>query len=173
MVHHARFTAPPQVVFFTVYGILYNTMTTIPDDKSPAKKQVSASATVLVVEDDSFISLFLEQKLNEMNYRTIVAATTGLAKQELERNQVDVILLDIILPDENGFSFLEKIKKDDQLRNIPVIILSNLGQQSEIERGRRLGAVDFLVKGNYSPTEIVERVAKILKSQHPTHVSPA
>ena len=68
-----------------------------------------------------------------------------------------------MLPNENGFTFLEKIKQDEKFRSIPVVILSNFGQKEEIDKGRKLGAVEFLVKGNYSPAEIVEKIAEILK----------
>lgn len=136
-----------------------------PIEDTAKAKQASTSPTVLVVEDDSFISLFLEQKFTEMQYHIIVAGTTAQARVALKENRIDVILLDIILPDENGFSFLEKLKKEEEFKHIPVIILSNLGQQSEIERGKQLGAIDFLVKGNYSPAEIVDRVAKILAAR--------
>jgi DNA-binding response OmpR family regulator len=123
-------------------------------------------AAVLIVEDDSFISLFLQKKLTELGYKATVTATTAQALEALSKEPADLILLDIILPDENGFTLLDRLKKNPAYQDIPVIILSNLGQQSEIERGKQLGAVDFLVKGNYSPVEIVERVTKILKEQH-------
>lgn len=124
-----------------------------------------AKASILIVEDDSFISLFLEKKLTELGYKARVAGTTAQALELLGQEPVQLILLDIILPDENGFTLLEKLKNNPLHQNIPVIILSNLGQQSEIDRGKELGAIDFLVKGNYSPSEIVERITKILKSQ--------
>ena len=127
----------------------------------------SGAPNVLVIEDDSFISLFLEQKLKEKKFNPLLADTTAKARQIMEQNPIAVILLDIILPDENGFTFLEKIKKEDAYKNIPVIILSNLGQQSEIEQGKRLGALDFLVKGNYSPDEIVKRVADVIQTHRP------
>ncbi len=123
------------------------------------------SSSILIVEDDSFISLFLEKKLTELGYKATVAGTTAQALEVLGKQSVNLILLDIILPDENGFTLLEKLKSNPLHQNIPVIILSNLGQQSEIDRGKELGAIDFLVKGNYSPSEIVERITEILKKQ--------
>ncbi|MBI3255484.1 MAG: response regulator [Candidatus Andersenbacteria bacterium] len=128
-------------------------------DESQDKKKTH----VLIVEDDSFISLFLEKKLTELGYGAKVAASTAQALEALAAAPVDLILLDIILPDENGFTLLERLKKNPAYQDIPVVILSNLGQQSEIDRGKQLGAVDFLVKGNYSPAEIVERITAILK----------
>ena len=134
-----------------------------------ASDQPTPSVNVLVIEDDSFISLFLEQKLKAKKFQPFLAETTAKAREILKTQPITIILLDIIIPDENGFVFLEKLKKEDAYKNIPVIILSNLGQQSEIEQGKRLGAVDFLVKGNYSPDEIVNRVAEVIA----THTSSA
>jgi len=123
-------------------------------------------AQILVVEDDTFISLFLERKLKENGHIVYTAAKTSEADAVLEREEkIDMILLDVILPDESGFDFLERIKKANKTKDVPVLILSNLGQEHEIERGKELGAIDFLVKGNYSPNEIAERVGSILK-QH-------
>lgn len=135
-------------------------------DESQEKKM----AHVLIVEDDSFISLFLEKKLTELGYSAKVAGSTAQALEVLSSTAVDLILLDIILPDENGFTLLERLKKNPAYQEIPVVILSNLGQQSEIDRGKQLGAVDFLVKGNYSPAEIVDRITAILNQKtKPSH----
>ena len=123
--------------------------------------------TILIVEDDSFISLFLQKKLKELGYEAIVATSTAQGLEGLGSQTVSIILLDIILPDENGFTLLERLKKNPSYEAIPVVILSNLGQQSEIDRGKALGAIDFMVKGNYSPAEIVDRITAILKQQPP------
>lgn len=91
------------------------------------------------------------------------AAKTSEAESVLKQHtDIDVVLLDIILPDESGFDFLERLKSNAVYKHIPVLILSNLGQEHEIERGKKLGAVDFLVKGNYSPQEIAQRVSALL-----------
>lgn len=121
-------------------------------------------AQILVIEDDTFISLFLERKLKENGHIVYTAGKTSDADAILEREKdIDMILLDVILPDESGFDFLERIKKDSKTKDIPVIILSNLGQEHEIARGKELGALDFLVKGNFSPNEIAAKVDEALK----------
>lgn len=120
-------------------------------------------AQILIVEDDTFISLFLERKLKEKGYVVYTAGKTSEAESLLQQhNNIDAILLDVILPDESGFDFLERIKKNAVYKHIPVLILSNLGQEHEIERGKKLGAADFLVKGNFSPQEIAQRVESLL-----------
>ena len=120
-------------------------------------------AQVLIVEDDSFISLFLERKLKEIGHIVYTAAKTSEAETILNKQTaVDIILLDLILPDESGFDFLARLKKSAH-KDIPVLILSNLGQEHEMERGKQLGAIDFLVKGNLSPNEIADHVDTVLK----------
>lgn len=124
-------------------------------------------SNVLLVEDDSFISLFLERKLQENGHEVKTASDTSSADAILKETKPDIVLLDIILPDESGFRLLERIKADKVLKDIPVLILSNLGQEGEIEEGKRLGAIDFLVKGNYSPQEIVDRVESAIAKAAP------
>lgn len=74
----------------------------------------------------------------------------------------DVILLDIMMPRMNGFEVLEKIKGDDRVSKIPVILLTNLSQKDEIDRAMNLGAVDFLIKAHFRPSEVVEKIKKLL-----------
>ena len=76
---------------------------------------------------------------------------------------MDVILLDLVLPDEHGLTLLRELKKSDQFRHIPVLITSNLGQQEEIEQGLKAGAIDYIVKTNTVPGEIFEKVEALLQ----------
>lgn len=73
----------------------------------------------------------------------------------------DLIILDLVLPTLDGFEVLARIKKDSKLAAIPVVILSNLGQKSEIEHGMKLGAADYLVKANFTPSEIVKKIRSV------------
>lgn len=124
-----------------------------------------SQSTVLVVEDDDFISTYLEDKLKD-NFKTIVAASAKEARQALESAPVHLIVLDVLLPEEDGFSFLESLQADDSPhKKIPVIILSNLGQPEHIDRGLTLGAVEYLVKANYTPDEIADRIEATLRSK--------
>lgn len=72
-------------------------------------------------------------------------------------------MLDLILPGIDGFEVLSRIKQDPALESIPIIILSNLGQKEEIEKGLKLGAIDFLVKAHFTPAEIIEKIKNILE----------
>lgn len=86
------------------------------------------------------------------------------AMRKIQDEKIDLILLDLILPDTNGYEILKQIKQNSDIRinQIPVLILSNLGQTDEIEKGMSLGAEDFLVKAHFTPSEIVEKIEKIL-----------
>ncbi|HED38490.1 MAG TPA: response regulator [Ignavibacteria bacterium] len=117
---------------------------------------------ILVVEDDKFLRELLVRKLFSEGFNIESAIDSSSAFEILSSWSPQIILLDLILPGEDGFSILEKIKKDNKLKNIPVIILSNLGQQEDIDRAMALGAMDFMVKANFTLDEIVEKVTNAL-----------
>lgn len=120
---------------------------------------------ILVVEDDKFLRELITQKLAREGYdvKEAVDGEEGVVKVKEEKP--DVILLDLILPGIDGFEVLAKIKEDPEVENIPVVILSNLGQRDDVERGLKLGAVDFLIKAHFTPGEIIEKVEKIMKDR--------
>jgi DNA-binding response OmpR family regulator len=118
---------------------------------------------ILIVEDDSFISGLLQRKFAQENYGIFNAVNAEGALEVLKKNRIDLILLDIILPGMDGIAFLESLKKSPEYKEIPVIITSNLGQPEEVEKGFQAGAVDYIVKANTAPAEIVEKVKSVLK----------
>lgn len=122
------------------------------------------SKKVLSIEDDAFLSSLVSGKLIETGFSVITASTgkDGLAKAALEHP--DLILLDIMLPDMGGFEILEHLKGDPVTKDIPVIILSNLGGRDEIEKGIALGASSYLIKSNILPHEVAEMVQSQISS---------
>ncbi len=120
---------------------------------------------ILVVEDDKFLRELITQKLSREGYdvKEAVDGEDGVVKAKEEKPEI--ILLDLILPGIDGFEVLAKIKEDPELENIPVVILSNLGQRDDVERGLKLGAVDFLIKAHFTPGEIIEKIEKIMKDR--------
>ncbi len=118
---------------------------------------------ILLVEDDNFLRELLAKKLRNEGFEVIEAVDGEQGLQETEEKMPDIILLDLILPGMDGFQFLEKKKEKEKVKEIPVIILSNLGQREEIEKGLKLGAVDYMVKAYFSPFEIVDKVKQYLK----------
>ncbi|OGY45141.1 MAG: hypothetical protein A2729_00090 [Candidatus Buchananbacteria bacterium RIFCSPHIGHO2_01_FULL_39_14] len=122
----------------------------------------NSSKKILIIEDDKFLAKMLSRMLESHQYDTILASTgkEGLIKASGE--EIDLILLDIILPDIDGFDLLETIKKEEKTKNIPVMIISNLGQPEDMAQGRALGAMDYLIKSDLSLDEVIKKVRKIL-----------
>ncbi len=116
---------------------------------------------ILVVEDDKFLRELIVQKLLKEGYTVVEAIDGEQGIQKAASEKPDGILLDIILPGVDGFEVLRKIKVQEDTKDIPVVILSNLGQQDDIERGISLGAKDYLIKAEFTPGEIVEKVKAI------------
>lgn len=118
---------------------------------------------ILLVEDDLTLIDMYKMKFIDEGYDVFVSSN-GVDAFELAKKELpDIVLLDIILPGMDGFAILETLKKEAKTKQIPVILLSNLGQDSDIEKGKKLGARDYLVKANFTPTQIAEKVKNILK----------
>lgn len=118
---------------------------------------------ILLIEDDKFLSGILIKRLQDAEFEARLSETATDALNLLKREKVDLILLDLILPGMNGFDFLKEIKtKNPELTEIPVIVLSNLGQDEEINRAKQLGAKNFLIKAHYTTKEIIEKIKEFL-----------
>lgn len=120
-------------------------------------------STILIIEDDKFLRELIARKLVSENFDILEAVDGENGLKVLKENKPDLILLDLILPGIDGFEVLSKIKGDPSISSIPVIILSNLGQREDVERGLNLGAVDYLVKAHFTPNEIVGKIKEIIK----------
>lgn len=118
---------------------------------------------ILIIEDDSFLRELLTRKLTEEDYEVIQAVDGEEGLKKIKEKSVALVLLDLILPGIQGYEVLSKIKKDSATSTIPVVIISNLGQKEEIERGLELGAVDFLIKAHFTPDDIINKVKAALK----------
>ncbi len=117
---------------------------------------------VLLVEDDVFLANIYEKKFELEGFKTSVADNGEKGLAEAKRKQPDIILLDILLPKLDGFAVLSKLKADPATKDIPVILLTNLGQKDDVEKGLESGAVDYLIKAHFKPSEVVEKVRKVL-----------
>ena len=117
---------------------------------------------VLLIEDDAMLSSMYETKFS-MEKIPIALAADGQQGLEMARDlKPAVILLDIILPKLDGFSVLAALKEDATTKDIPVILLTNLGQDEDVKKGKKLGAEDYFVKSNHTPQEILDKAAKYL-----------
>jgi CheY-like chemotaxis protein len=121
--------------------------------------------TILIVEDESFLSKVLAERMEDEGFGRIDVAGNGEeALQKVHAHRPDIILLDMILPRMNGFEVLEHLQADPKLKTIPVLVLSNLGQDQDMEQAKQLGAADYIVKSNFSLQKVVEKIASILKA---------
>ncbi len=118
---------------------------------------------IMLVEDDSFISGMYQTKLTSLGYNVEVIDDGEVAWARLQEDPApDLLLLDIVLPKKDGFEILEDVRKQDKTKKLPVILLTNLGQKPDIERGLKLGADDYIIKAHYTPTEVVEKISTLL-----------
>lgn len=113
---------------------------------------------ILIIEDDRFLAELLEKKLVASHFEAERAIDGEGAFRILKDKEIDCILMDILLPGEDGFSILRQVKSDPQLKDIPIIIISNLSGAEEKEKALKLDAKDFLVKAEHSPESIAQRV---------------
>ena len=118
---------------------------------------------ILIIEDDKFLRELITQKLLKEGFEVLEAVDGEEGIKEIKEGKPNLVLLDLILPGIDGFEVLSRAKKDPSLASIPVIILSNLGQKDDVERGLKLGAIDYLIKAHFTPGEIIEKVRNILK----------
>ncbi|MBI4992256.1 MAG: response regulator [Candidatus Harrisonbacteria bacterium] len=117
---------------------------------------------VLVIEDEEILAKILQDKFRNENFEVEIASD-GEAAFSLAKNfSPDIIVLDLILPKKDGFEVLKELKNDSDLRKVPVVILSNLGQEEEIKRGFALGATDYLVKAQNPIKAVIEKVKNYL-----------
>jgi len=118
--------------------------------------------TILLIEDDEVLSDVYQTKFELEDYEVVVAKDGVEGQDKVASSKPDMILLDLVMPKMNGFEFLEFLRGSRKTRDVPVLVLSNLGQDFEIERAEELGAVDFLVKAKVTPREVVEKVKELL-----------
>ena len=118
---------------------------------------------ILIVEDDEFLRELISQKLVKEGYDIGSAIDGEEGVKKIKDEKPDLVLLDLILPGIDGFEVLTQMKEMPSTSSIPVIILSNLGQKEDIERGLKLGAADYLIKAHFTPGEIIEKIKSIIE----------
>jgi len=115
---------------------------------------------ILVLEDEKIMLDLLEKKLSVEGYEVETAGDGEEGLEKMRKNNPDIVILDIIMPRKGGFEVMEEMQKDEKLKNIPVIIVSNSGQPIEIDKAKGLGAKDWLVKTEFDPREVIDKVVK-------------
>lgn len=117
---------------------------------------------ILLVEDDEMLHGMYTQKFKHQGYEVLSAYNGADGVKLAETDRPDLILLDVIMPKMDGFVALKKIRKNPLTTKTPVILLTNLGQEEDVRKGRELGANDYFIKANHTPQEVVDKVKALL-----------
>ncbi len=119
---------------------------------------------IIIVEDDPLLVEIYQKKFEQDgNFEIAVASTGAELDKKIQEGKPSLILLDLVLPEVDGFGVLEKIRANKNLDDVKVIIFSNLSQQEEKDRAKELGADDFIIKSDYTPSQIVDKIKSIMK----------
>ncbi len=130
---------------------------------SDKKIKIKKGRTVLIVDDDKFLSDMYTVKFKESDFNVVSASGSIEALEKLKEDpEPDVVLLDLVMPTMDGFEFLQKAKSEKLTKTAKFIILSNLGQDSDIKKGKQLGADGYIVKASATPSEVVQYVIDII-----------
>jgi len=119
---------------------------------------------ILLVEDDPFLIDIYTTRLKEEGYSVEVSTSGSDCLKKISKENFDLLILDLILPDMNGLEVLKKInEKKESFMGLKIIILSNIGDKKEIEEGIRLGADKYLIKAHHTPSDILKEIKNLLK----------
>ena len=119
---------------------------------------------ILLAEDDVFMLEIMSEKLRKNGFEVNIAKDGEDCMRVLLSSRPDIVLLDILMPKIDGFEILRRMRESESLSNIPVVILSNLGQKEEIQRALNLGVKDYIIKSNFTTNEIVEKINAVLRN---------
>lgn len=118
--------------------------------------------SILIVEDDIFLSDLYKTKMELEGFKVLTAYDGEKGLELAQKNSPNIVLLDLILPKLSGFGVLEKMKANKATKDLPVIILTNLSQKSDVDKGLKMGANDYLIKAHFMPSEVVEKIKKLI-----------
>lgn len=118
------------------------------------------SKKILIIEDEEIISSLLKKKLETEGYEASIAGNGNEGLKQMKTNKPDLILLDIIMPEKGGFEVMEEMRENEDLKSIPIVVISNSGQPVELDRAKELGAKDWLIKTEFDPQEVLEKVKR-------------
>lgn len=131
----------------------------------PTATQQTASNKkfILAAEDDQFYAHIYKVKLAKEGFDVVVVSNGEWAIKAAQKRTPDLILLDLVMPTMDGFETLEALKSDPSLKDVNIIVLSNLGQEEDIEKAKSLGAIDYFVKANISIHEVIDRIKRYIR----------
>ena len=121
------------------------------------------ASKILIAEDDQFILKAMTTKLTKEGYE-IKTAVDGVQLMDILKSYIpDLIILDLLMPKKDGFEVIKEVKEDPKLKNIPILIASNLGQENDIQQVLNLGATDYIIKSEFTLESLVQKIKNILK----------
>lgn len=118
---------------------------------------------VLIIEDDAFLLDLEAAKIKKNNFDVIVAQHGEDGMKKISEQGIDIVLLDLLLPNFDGFEILKNVRENEKTKEIPVIVFSNCAEQKDIEKAMKLGATRFMVKSNFSLEELIDEIGKLTK----------
>lgn len=117
---------------------------------------------ILIIEDEEIVLDLLQRKLTQEGYRVCIAKDGEEGLRKMKEVKPDLILLDIVMPKMGGLEVMEEMGKEPDLKKIPVIIISNSGEPVELDKAKKLGVKDWLIKTEFDPQEVLEKVKEQL-----------
>jgi len=120
-------------------------------------------AKIIIIEDEEVLLGLLKKKLEQEGHQVVIARDGQEGLEKIKTDKPDLILLDIVMPKMGGFEVMEELNADENLKDIPIIIVSNSGQPVEIDRAKKLGVKDWLIKTDFDPQEVIVKVRKQLE----------
>lgn len=124
-----------------------------------------AGKKILIVEDEKFLSNILKLKLEREGFVVLQAYDGAEGLQMIKAETPALVILDLVMPKMSGFELLERMSMDPQIAKVPVVVASNLGQESDIEKARRMGVVDYYVKAQTSIDQLVDIFKHLIETQ--------
>lgn len=121
---------------------------------------------ILILEDEEIILDLLSNRLSGQGYEVKTARNGKEGMLMMEKEIPDLVLTDVVMPEKNGFDVISEMKQNELLRNVPIIIISNSGQPVEIDKAKELGVSDWVIKTEFDPQEIIQKVDKVLRTKN-------
>jgi len=118
---------------------------------------------ILIIDDDLFILEMYVLKFKAEGFQVNTATDGRSGLEKIKEYKPDVVLLDVVMPTLDGFEVLQELKKQKAPRQFKIVLLTNLGQKEDVERGMQLGADDYVIKAHFTPSEVVEKVKSLFQ----------
>ena len=118
---------------------------------------------ILIIEDDEFFRELIRKKISSnKDFEFMEAADGEKGLEAIKKEKPDLVLLDLLLPNVDGFEVLSKVRSDSDISKTPIIVLSNLGQQEDIEKALKLGANDYMIKSQFDINQIIDKITNLM-----------